>query len=210
MHLDWKTRYAICVGTARGLAYLHEESRLRIVHRDVKPSNILLDADLNPKISDFGLAKLYDDKMTHVTTKFAGTMLVSLSPLTTHLAFYLSPTWCSISLPLSLSSSLSVKLSISLSVFMSVSLFVFLPNYLLSRRLSLSVFHSFPTSSLYLYLCLLSHSLFSFLFLFNLSLSPSLLFLPLYFFYLSFYVYPSGSQLCMLCFEEGMWRQSMP
>ncbi|KAK2994880.1 hypothetical protein RJ640_002073 [Escallonia rubra] len=50
----------------RGLAYLHEESRLRIVHRDVKASNILLDSDLNPKISDFGLAKLYDDKKTHI------------------------------------------------------------------------------------------------------------------------------------------------
>ncbi|KAK2991979.1 hypothetical protein RJ640_002888 [Escallonia rubra] len=56
----------------RGLAYLHEESRLRIVHRDVKASNILLDSDLNPKISDFGLAKLYDDKKTHISTRVAG------------------------------------------------------------------------------------------------------------------------------------------
>ncbi|CAA0836581.1 Probable LRR receptor-like serine/threonine-protein kinase [Striga hermonthica] len=72
--LDWTTRYDICVGVARGLAYLHEESRLRIVHRDVKASNILLDSDLVPKISDFGLAKLYDDKKTHISTRVAGTI----------------------------------------------------------------------------------------------------------------------------------------
>ncbi|KAL5731455.1 hypothetical protein ACHQM5_004180 [Ranunculus cassubicifolius] len=72
--LDWKTRYSICIGVARGLAYLHEESKPRIVHRDVKASNILLDIDLHPKISDFGLAKLYDDKMTHISTRVAGTI----------------------------------------------------------------------------------------------------------------------------------------
>ncbi|KAF7848879.1 hypothetical protein BT93_L1474 [Corymbia citriodora subsp. variegata] len=72
--IDWGTRYDICLGIARGLAYLHEESRVKIVHRDVKASNILLDATLNPKISDFGLAKLYNDKMTHISTKVAGTM----------------------------------------------------------------------------------------------------------------------------------------
>ena len=74
LHLDWPTRFDICLGVARGLAYLHEESRLRIVHRDVKASNILLDSDLNPKISDFGLAKLYDDTKTHISTRVAGTM----------------------------------------------------------------------------------------------------------------------------------------
>ncbi|KAL4283976.1 hypothetical protein GQ457_16G009080 [Hibiscus cannabinus] len=68
LYLDWPTRFNICLSTARGLAYLHEESRPRIVHRDVKASNILLDAELCPKISDFGLAKLYDDKKTHITT----------------------------------------------------------------------------------------------------------------------------------------------
>jgi serine/threonine protein kinase len=72
-NLDWPTRYEICLGIARGLAYLHEESSIRIVHRDIKASNVLLDANLNPKISDFGLAKLYDDKKTHVSTKVAGT-----------------------------------------------------------------------------------------------------------------------------------------
>ncbi|KAK8274110.1 hypothetical protein V6Z11_D10G052200 [Gossypium hirsutum] len=74
LSLDWPTRFNICLSTARGLAYLHEESRPRFVHRDVKASNILLDAELCPKISDFGLAKLYDDKKTHVTTRAAGTI----------------------------------------------------------------------------------------------------------------------------------------
>ena len=73
MTLDWSTRYKICLGIARGLAYLHQESSIRVVHRDIKASNVLLDTNLNPKISDFGLAKLYDDKKTHVSTKVAGT-----------------------------------------------------------------------------------------------------------------------------------------
>ncbi|XP_019196319.1 PREDICTED: probable LRR receptor-like serine/threonine-protein kinase At1g56140 [Ipomoea nil] len=74
LFLDWPRRFEICLGIAKGLAYLHEESRLRIVHRDIKASNILLDSDLNPKISDFGLAKLYDDKKTHISTRIAGTL----------------------------------------------------------------------------------------------------------------------------------------
>ncbi|KAL7204325.1 hypothetical protein ACSBR2_017405 [Camellia fascicularis] len=74
LYLDWPTRFDICLGVARGLAYLHEESRLRIVHRDVKAINILLDSGLNPKISDFGLAKLYDDKKTHMSTRVVGTI----------------------------------------------------------------------------------------------------------------------------------------
>ncbi|KAK8705866.1 hypothetical protein V6N13_049452 [Hibiscus sabdariffa] len=74
MNLNWSMRFDICLGVARGLAYLHEESRIRIVHRDVKSSNILLDSDLTPKISDFGLAKLYDDKKTHISTRVAGTI----------------------------------------------------------------------------------------------------------------------------------------
>ncbi|KAK4386816.1 putative LRR receptor-like serine/threonine-protein kinase [Sesamum angolense] len=74
LYLDWAIRYDICLGVARGLAYLHEESRVRIVHRDVKASNILLDSDLTPKISDFGLAKLYDDSKTHISTRIAGTL----------------------------------------------------------------------------------------------------------------------------------------
>ncbi|XP_071682410.1 probable LRR receptor-like serine/threonine-protein kinase At1g56140 [Lolium perenne] len=72
-NLDWSTRFEICLGIARGLAYLHEESSIRVVHRDIKASNVLLDGNLNPKISDFGLAKLYDEQETHVSTKVAGT-----------------------------------------------------------------------------------------------------------------------------------------
>ncbi|KAK9057098.1 hypothetical protein SSX86_024465 [Deinandra increscens subsp. villosa] len=74
LSLNWATRFEICIRIARGLAYLHEESRIRIIHRDVKASNVLLDSDLNPKISDFGLAKLYDDKKTHMSTHVAGTI----------------------------------------------------------------------------------------------------------------------------------------
>ncbi|XP_015933316.1 probable leucine-rich repeat receptor-like serine/threonine-protein kinase At3g14840 [Arachis duranensis] len=71
--LDWQTRHKICVGIARGLAYLHEESRVKVVHRDIKATNILLDEYLNPKISDFGLAKLDEEDNTHISTRIAGT-----------------------------------------------------------------------------------------------------------------------------------------
>ncbi|XP_057856581.1 probable LRR receptor-like serine/threonine-protein kinase At1g07650 isoform X3 [Cryptomeria japonica] len=74
LNLDWPRRYNISLGIAHGLAYLHEGSRLRIIHRDIKTMNILLDQHLNPKISDFGLAKLFDQDKTHVTTRLAGTM----------------------------------------------------------------------------------------------------------------------------------------
>ncbi|KAH7860200.1 hypothetical protein Vadar_010547 [Vaccinium darrowii] len=73
LNLEWPTRLRICIGIARGLAFLHEESRLKIVHRDIKATNVLLDGDLNPKISDFGLAKLSDDENTHISTRIAGT-----------------------------------------------------------------------------------------------------------------------------------------
>ncbi|PWA42740.1 LRR receptor-like serine/threonine-protein kinase [Artemisia annua] len=74
LNLDWSTRKKICMGIAKGLAYLHEESRLKIVHRDIKATNVLLDKDLNAKISDFGLAKLDEEENTHISTRIAGTI----------------------------------------------------------------------------------------------------------------------------------------
>ncbi|PWA94895.1 leucine-rich repeat transmembrane protein kinase [Artemisia annua] len=72
--LTWPVRLKICLGIARGLVYLHEGSQLKIVHRDIKTSNVLLDKNLNAKISDFGLAKLNDDGNTHISTRIAGTI----------------------------------------------------------------------------------------------------------------------------------------
>ncbi|PKA64046.1 putative LRR receptor-like serine/threonine-protein kinase [Apostasia shenzhenica] len=74
IQFSWKTRYKISVGVARGLAFLHEEVEPHIVHRDIKASNILLDRDLTPKISDFGLAKLWPPNATHISTRVAGTI----------------------------------------------------------------------------------------------------------------------------------------
>lgn len=73
LDLDWVRRSGICLGTAKGLSFLHEELDPHIVHRDIKASNVLLDKHLNPKIGDFGLAKLFPDNVTHLSTRVAGT-----------------------------------------------------------------------------------------------------------------------------------------
>ncbi|KAF7070613.1 hypothetical protein CFC21_076117 [Triticum aestivum] len=74
IRFNWRVRVKIALGVAHGLAFLHEEIHPPIIHRDIKASNILLDKDLTPKISDFGLARLLPPNATHVSTRVAGTI----------------------------------------------------------------------------------------------------------------------------------------
>ena len=67
--LDWPQRFHIINGIARGLLYLHQDSRLKVVHRDLKAGNILLDHQMRPKISDFGLARMFKEHESEANTK---------------------------------------------------------------------------------------------------------------------------------------------
>ncbi|XP_058004917.1 cysteine-rich receptor-like protein kinase 6 isoform X5 [Hevea brasiliensis] len=86
--LDWQKRMKIAIGSARGLRYLHEECEPRIIHLDIKPDNILLDNEFEPKVADFGLALYFSDAATHVSkTTNKGTQVYA-DPMTTKVGKY--------------------------------------------------------------------------------------------------------------------------
>ncbi|KAI4997371.1 hypothetical protein ZWY2020_052713 [Hordeum vulgare] len=71
--MDWPTRVKIAAGSARGLAYLREDCHPRIIHGDIKSSNILLNDNLEAQVADFGLARLIENEVTHVSMRVMGT-----------------------------------------------------------------------------------------------------------------------------------------
>lgn len=72
--MDWERRFDIILGTAEGIAYLHTAAQVRIIHRDIKASNVLLDERFRPKIADFGLARYFAEGQSHLSTGLAGTL----------------------------------------------------------------------------------------------------------------------------------------